>query len=119
MGVSSRVRFVVISVVEPKNKRATLKERFAAVLQVKIEMTVSVQGYVKVGGLEHGVITRPLARTESGEENLPSGSRSFLNRRRIRRIGIGWGGWILQVTKEALQVGEARMISGPTPETRA
>jgi|TARA_B110000495_G_scaffold37508_1_gene30137 hypothetical protein len=94
MGVSSRVRFVVISVVEPKNKRATLKERFAAVLQVKIEMTVSVQGYVKVGGLEHGVITRPLARTESGEENLSSGSRSFLNRRRIRRIGIGWGGWI-------------------------
>jgi hypothetical protein len=52
MSVSSRVRLVVISVVEPKNKRATLKERFAAVLQVKIEMTVSVQGYVKVVSLE-------------------------------------------------------------------
>jgi hypothetical protein len=52
MGVSLRVRFVVISVVEPKNKRATLKERFAAVLQVKIEISVPVQSYVKVGGLE-------------------------------------------------------------------
>jgi hypothetical protein len=53
MGMTSGIGLFIISVVELKDKRSALKERFAAILQVKIEISVPVQGYVKVVSLEN------------------------------------------------------------------
>ena len=83
------MRFRIIAMIEVENERATLQKILTSLFEVEVKLPASMQAGVMSGGLEHRMVTRPLARTQRGQNEFATRTNRLHRRGRRRRLGSG------------------------------